>query len=85
MVIQHPLGEYAPSATDNPGDTAFHLHQVLNQQPSVDGLVINPLLTVLLDDVQEVVLREAFNRAMHTFQRLIDGNRADRHGRRLDD
>ena len=55
MVIQHPLSQDAAAAADDAGDAALHL-EVLNQQASVDGLVVDALLTVLLDDVEEVVL-----------------------------
>ena len=58
---------------------------MLNQQAGMNRLVVNALLAVLLDDVQEVVGVELLNRAMHAFQRLIDGHRADRHRRSVDD
>ena len=76
MVVEHPLGQDSATAADNPCDAALHLRQVLNQQASVDGLVIDALLTVLLDDVEEIILIQLFDRAMHALQRLIHGHRA---------
>ena len=63
MVVKHPLGQYPTAAADDPGDAPLHLGQMLNQQTSMDGLVINALLAVLLDDV-EIVLIELFDRAV---------------------
>ena len=40
---------------------------------SVDGLVVDTLLAMLLDDVEEVVLVELFNRAVDALQRLGTG------------
>ena len=85
VVIQHPLGQDAAATADDPGDTALHLGQVLDQQSSVDGLVINALLAVLLNDVEEIVLRQLFDGAVDTLQGLIHRDGADRHRRRIDD
>ena len=80
MVIQHPLSQDAATAAHDAGDAPLHLGQVLDQQAGMDGLVINALLAVLLDDVEEIVLIELFDRAMHALKRLIHRNSADRHG-----
>ena len=79
MVIKHPLGQDAATTTDDAGDATLHLGQVLNQQTGVDGLVIDALLAVLLDDVEEIILIQLFDRAMHALEGLIDGHGADRH------
>ena len=43
------------TTTDDAGDASLDFGQVLNQQTSVDGLVVNTLLAVLLDDVEEII------------------------------
>ena len=79
VVVEHPLGQDAAAAAHDARETALHLGQVLDQQACVDGLVVDPLLAVLLNDVQEVVFAEFLNRAVHALQRLIHGHRADGH------
>ena len=85
VVIEHPLSQDPAATADDAGDASLHLGQVLNQQTRVDGLVINALLAVLLDDVEKIVLIQLFNRTMDALQRLVHGNRADGHGRCIND
>ena len=54
MVIKHPLSQNSSTSAHNPSNTALYFGQVLNQQSGVNGLVIDPLLAVLLDDVKEI-------------------------------
>ena len=72
VVVQHPLSQDAAAAADDAGDAALHLGKVLNQQASVDGLVVDALLTMLLDDVEEVVLIELLDRSVDAFKSLIN-------------
>ena len=58
---------------------------MLNQNASVNRLIIHTLLGVLFDDVQKVVRRQGFNVAVNAFQRLIDRHRANRHRRSIND
>ncbi len=51
VVVEHPLGQDAAAAANDAGDAALHLGQVLDQQTGVDGLVVDPLLAMLLDDM----------------------------------
>ena len=85
VVIEHPLGQDPAATADDSGQTALDLGQVLNQQTSVDRLVVDALLAVLLNDVQEVVFRETLDRAMDALEGLIHGHRADGHRRSIDD
>ena len=85
VVIQHPLSQDAAAAADDAGDAAFHLGKVLNQQASVDGLIVDALLTVLLDDVEEVVLIELLDRSVDALKSLINRHGADRNGGCTDD
>jgi len=79
VVVEHPLGEDAAAAAHDSREATLHLGQVLNQQAGVDGLVIDPLLAVLLNDVQEVVFAELLDRAMHALEGLIHRHGADGH------
>ena len=79
MVVKHPLGQNPATPTHNPGDTTLHLGQMLNQQTGMDGLVVNTLLAVLLDDVKKIILIELFDRAMHGLESLINRHGANRH------
>jgi hypothetical protein len=84
-VVKHPLGQNATSTAHDAGEAALHLGQVLDQKAGVNRLVIDPLLAVLLDDVQEVVFRKPLDRTVHALEGLIYRHRADRHRRSLDD
>ena len=60
-MIQHPLSKDAASTANDARQTPFELGQMLNQQTSMDGLVVDTLLAVLLDDVQKVFFRQLLN------------------------
>jgi len=79
VVVEHPLGQDAAAAAHDAREATLHLGQVLDQQAGVDGLVVDPLLAVLLDDVQEVVFAELLDRAMHALEGLIHRHGADGH------
>ena len=51
----------------------------------MNGLVVHPLLTMLLDDVEKIVLIQLLDRPVDTLQRLIHRHGANGHGRCLDD
>jgi hypothetical protein len=80
VVVQHPPGQNAAPARDNAGDAIAHQGQMLNQNPGVDGHVVHPLLGVLLDDVQKVVRRQAFDIAVDALQRLVHRHRTNGDG-----
>ena len=77
MVIQHPLGQDPGATANDLGQAALDLRQLLNQQASVDGLIVDALLAVLLDDVQKVVFPEAIDRAMNALEGLLHRHSAD--------
>jgi hypothetical protein len=83
VVIKHPLGQDAAAPAHDAGEATLHLRQVFDQQTRVNGLVVNALLAVLLDDVQEVVFGEPLDRAVHALQSLIDRHGANRNRRSL--
>ena len=84
VVVQHPLSKDAAAAADDAGDAALHLEGA-QSAASVDGLIVDALLTVLLDDVEEVVLIELLDRSVDALKRLINRHGANRHGGCTDD
>ena len=81
MVVQHPLRQNSTATAHNPGDSALHLGEVLDQQASVNRLIVNALLAMLFDDVKEIIFVEFLDRTMHAFQCLIHRNCSNRHRR----
>ena len=80
VMVRHPLRQNRPAATDNPGDALRNHRKVLNEHSGMDGHVINALLGLFFDYLEHDVFVEIFN-PLDPRDRLVDGHRADGHGR----
>ncbi len=75
----HPLRHDCPAAADDAGDSVLRQRKEVAQHARVDGHVVHTLLRLLLDDVEQVLRREALD-ALDALDRLVDGHRAERDG-----
>jgi hypothetical protein len=54
-VIQHPLSQNSATTAHDAGNMALNFREMLDQQASMNGLIINTLLTMLLDNVKKII------------------------------
>ena len=59
--------------------------QVLEHHTAMDRHVVDALLRLVFDHVQEMLRPHLFDVAAQFFEHLVNGHRADRHRRSIDD
>ena len=77
VVVEHPSRQNTAAARNDSGNAVADEGQVLNQDASVDGLVVNALLSMFFDDVQKVIGSQVFDIAVDAFKCLINRHRAN--------
>ena len=82
-VVDHPLRQEASAAGNDPDETIFHPGQVISQHAGVDGEVVDPLLRLVPQALQDVVLGQVLDLA--TDDHRVDRHRSDGHRRVVDD
>ena len=84
MILHHPFGQNRAAAADDAGDALGGQRNVLHQDAGVNGHIVHALLGLLLNHFQHHVDVEIFH-AAHAPQSFVDGHRAHRDGRGIDD
>ncbi len=84
LVGEHPLRDQRPAPRDDPGDPVGGERDVVAEDAGVEGHVVDPLLGLVLDDVEQALLGEVLD-LLDLLDRLVHRHGADRHGAGGDD
>ena len=84
LVMLHPMGHQRAATAHDAGNALAHKRHVLAHHSGVNGHVIHALFGLLFDDFEHQAESQIF-RAPHAGNRLVDGNRANRNRRSVND